>query len=112
MGTSEEITGRYIKDFGLDRDEIVVSTKVNFEMRPGQPNGGGSSRKNVMAEIDHSLKCLQLDYVDVYQIHRLDPFEALHDVVKSGKARFISARRQFSLGNWNACRILQSVAAG
>ena len=94
MGSSEEITGRYIKDFGLDRDEIVVATKVNFEMRPGRPNGGGLSRKNIMAEIDHSLKRLQLDYVDVYQIHRLDPntppeeiMEALHDVVKSGKAR-------------------------
>ncbi|MBQ3443246.1 MAG: hypothetical protein IJG33_08375 [Selenomonadaceae bacterium] len=49
MGTSEEITGRYIKDFGLDRDEIVVSTKVNFEMRPERSNGGGTSRKNVIA---------------------------------------------------------------
>ena len=103
MGSSEEITGRFIKDFGLDRDEIVVATKVNFEMRIGKPNGKGSSRKNIMAEIDHSLKRLQLDYVDVYQIHRLDAFtpmeeimEALHDVVKSVKARYIGASTIFA----------------
>ena len=113
MGTSEEITGRYIKDFGLNRDEIVVATKVNFEMRPGRPNGGGTSRKNVMAEIDHSLKRLQLDYVDVYQIHRLDhntpmeeTMEALHDVVKSGKARYIGASTIFA---WELER-LQNIA--
>ena len=98
LGSSEEITGKLIREFGLNRDEIVVATKVNFEMRPGRPNGGGSSRKNIMAEIDHSLKRLGLDYVDLYQIHRLDPntpmeeiMEALHDVVKSGKARYIGA---------------------
>lgn len=103
MGTSEEITGRYIHDFGLNRDEIVVATKVNFEMRPGRPNGGGLSRKNIMAEIDHSLERLGLDYVDVYQIHRLDPntpmeeiMEALHDVVKSGKVRYIGASTIFA----------------
>ncbi|MBQ7503051.1 aldo/keto reductase [bacterium] len=103
MGTSEEITGRLIKDFGLDRDEIVVATKVHFDMRPGRPNGGGSSRKNIMAEIDHSLKRLGLDYVDLYQIHRLDHntpweeiMEALHDVVKSGKARYIGASTMFA----------------
>ena len=98
LGTSEEITGRLIKEYGLDRDEIVVATKVHFPMRAGRPNGGGSSRKNIMAEIDHSLKRLGLDYVDLYQIHRLDHetpmeeiMEALHDVVKSGKARYIGA---------------------
>ncbi len=98
LGTSEEITGKLIKEFGLDRDEIVVATKVHFAMREGKPNGGGSSRKNIMSEIDHSLKRLGLDYVDVYQIHRLDHetpmeeiMEALHDVVKSGKARYIGA---------------------
>ena len=111
MGTSEKITGRYIKDFGLDRDEIVVATKVNFEMRPGRPNGGGLSRKNIMAEIDHSLERLGLDYVDVYQIHRLDPhtpmeeiMEALHDVVKSGKARYIGASTIFA---WQLERLQQ-----
>ena len=94
MGSSEEITGRYIKEFGLNRDEIVVATKVTFEMRTGRPNGGGLSRKNIMTEIDHSLERLGMDYVDVYQIHRLDSntpmeeiMEALHDVVKSGKER-------------------------
>ena len=103
MGTSEEITGRLIRDFGLDRDEIVVATKVHFDMRPGRPNGGGSSRKNIMAEIDHSLKRLGLDYVDLYQIHRLDHntpweeiMEALHDVVKAGKARYIGASTMFA----------------
>ena len=60
-----------IKEYGLDRDEIVVATKVHFAMREGRPNGAGSSRKNIMAEIDHSLKRLGLDYVDLYQIHRL-----------------------------------------
>ena len=103
MGTSEEITGRLIREFGLDRDEIVVATKVHFDMRPGRPNGGGSSRKNIMAEIDHSLKRLGMDYVDLYQIHRLDHgtpweevMEALHDVVKAGKARYIGASTMFA----------------
>lgn len=113
MGTSEEITGRLIKEFGLDRDEIVVATKVHFDMRPGKPNGGGSSRKNIMAEIDHSLKRLGLDYVDLYQIHRLDHnmaweeiMEALHDVVKSGKACYIGASTMFA---WEFER-LQNIA--
>lgn len=113
MGSSEENTGRYIREFGLDRDEIVVATKVNFDMRPGHPNGGGLSRKNIMAEIDHSLERLGLDYVDVYQIHRLDPntpmeeiMEALHDVVKSGKARYIGASTLFA---WQLER-LQNIA--
>ncbi|MBR1617808.1 aldo/keto reductase [bacterium] len=98
LGSSEEYTGRLIKEFGLNRDEIVVATKVHFAMREGRPNGAGSSRKNIMAEIDHSLKRLGLDYVDLYQIHRLDHetpmeeiMEALHDVVKAGKARYIGA---------------------
>lgn len=111
FGTSEEITGRLIRDFGLNRDEIVVATKVNFEMRPGRPNGGGLSRKNIMTEIDHSLRRLGLDYVDLYQIHRLDPFtpmeeimEALHDVVKSGKARYIGASTIFA---WQLERLQQ-----
>lgn len=113
LGTSEEITGRLIKDFGLNRDEIVVATKVHFDMRPGRPNGGGSSRKNIMAEIDHSLKRLGLDYVDLYQIHRLDHntpweeiMEALHDVVKAGKARYIGASTMFA---WEFER-LQNIA--
>lgn len=103
MGSSEQITGRLIKEFGLDRDEIVVATKVHFAMREGKPNGVGSSRKNILAEIDYSLKRLGLDYVDLYQIHRLDHqtpmeeiMEALHDVVKSGKARYIGASTMFA----------------
>jgi len=103
LGTSEEITGKLIKNFGLNRDEIVVATKVHFAMREGRPNGAGSSRKNIMAEIDHSLKRLGLDYVDLYQIHRLDHetpweeiMEALHDVVKAGKARYIGASTMFA----------------
>ena len=103
LGTSEQVTGRLIHDFGLNRDEIVVATKVHFAMRDGRPNGGGSSRKNILAEIDHSLQRLGLDYVDLYQIHRLDHdtpmeeiMEALHDVVKSGKARYIGACTMFA----------------
>lgn len=103
MGTSEEITGKLVREYGLDRDEIVVASKVNFPMRPGRPNGGGLSRKEIMAEIDHTLQRLQMDYVDVYQIHRLDHetpmeeiMEALHDVVKSGKARYLGASTIFA----------------
>lgn len=98
MGSSEEITGRLIREFGLNRDDIVVATKVYMDMRPGRPNGRGLSRKEIMNEIDKSLKRLGMDYVDLYQIHRPDPntpfeetMEALHDVVKSGKARYIGA---------------------
>ena len=111
MGTSEEITGQLIREYGLNRDEIVVATKVHFDMRPGRPNGGGSSRKNIMAEIDHSLQRLGMDYVDLYQIHRLDTntpmeeiMEALHDVVKSGKARYIGASTIFA---WQLERMQQ-----
>ncbi len=103
MGSSEEITGKLIREFGLDRDEIVVATKVHFPMREGRPNGGGSSRKNILAEIDHSLRRLGLDFVDLYQIHRLDHetpmeeiMEALHDVVKAGKARYIGSSVVFA----------------
>jgi 1-deoxyxylulose-5-phosphate synthase len=95
-GTSEEITGRALRDFA-NRDEIVLATKVHGRMRPG-PNGAGLSRKSIMAEIDHSLRRLGTDYVDLYQIHRWDAttpveetLEALHDVVQAGKARYIGA---------------------
>jgi aryl-alcohol dehydrogenase-like predicted oxidoreductase len=96
-GVSEEITGRALKDFAR-RDEVVLATKVHGQMRPNDPNGKGLSRKAIMAEIDHSLRRLQTDYVDLYQIHRWDPetpieetLEALHDVVKAGKARYVGA---------------------
>lgn len=95
-GSSEEIVGRALKDFAR-RDEIVIATKVHHAMGKG-PNGGGLSRKAIMAEIDHSLRRLGTDYVDLYQTHRWDyrtpieeTIEALHDVVKAGKARYIGA---------------------
>ena len=100
-GSSEEIVGRALKDFA-NRDEIVLATKVHGAMRPG-PNGGGLSRKAILAEIDASLTRLGTDYVDLYQIHRWDhtvPIEetlaALDDVVKSGKARYIGASSMFA----------------
>lgn len=103
MGSSEEITGRLIREFGLDRDDIVVATKVDMVMRPGRPNGGGLSRKEIMSEVDKSLKRLQMDYIDLYQIHRADPntpfeetMEALHDLVKSGKVRYIGASTMYA----------------
>ena len=100
-GTSEEIVGRALKDFAC-RDEIVLATKVNSRMRPG-PNGAGLSRKAIMAEDDASLKRLGTDYIDLYQIHRWDDttpieetMEALHDVVKAGKARYIGASTMYA----------------
>ena len=95
-GTSEEIVGRALAEYA-DRDWLVVATKVHGQMRQG-PNGWGLSRKAIMTEIDHSLRRLGMDYVDLYQIHRFDKrvpieetMEALHDVVKAGKARYIGA---------------------
>lgn len=95
-GSSEEIVGRALKEFAR-RDEIVIATKVNHAMHTG-PNALGLSRKAIMAEIDQSLRRLGVDYIDLYQIHRWDPhtpaeetMEALHDVVKAGKARYIGA---------------------
>jgi len=95
-GSSEEIVGRVLKEFG-QRDQIVLATKVFNRMHEG-PNGMGLSRKAILGEIDNSLKRLGTDYVDLYQIHRWDPhtpieetMEALHDVVKAGKARYIGA---------------------
>jgi aryl-alcohol dehydrogenase-like predicted oxidoreductase len=100
-GHSEEIVGRALKDF-TRRDEVVLATKVHGRMRPG-PNGAGLSRKAIFAEIDHSLRRLGTDYVDLYQIHRWDPttpieetLEALHDVVKAGKARYLGASSMFA----------------
>ena len=100
-GTSEEIVGRALKEFAR-RDEIVLATKVNGRMRSG-PNGAGLSRKAIMHEIDASLTRLGTDYVDLYQIHRFDhdvpieeTLEALHDVVKAGKARYIGASSMFA----------------
>ncbi|HEY0805630.1 MAG TPA: aldo/keto reductase [Pseudonocardiaceae bacterium] len=96
QGSSEEILGRALRDFA-DRDDVVIATKLRHPMRQG-PNGKGLSRKAIMTEIDHSLRRLGTDYVDLYQIHRNDPstpleetLEALHDVVKAGKVRYLGA---------------------
>jgi aryl-alcohol dehydrogenase-like predicted oxidoreductase len=96
VGASEEITGRALREFAR-REDVVIATKVWGAMRPG-PNGRGLSRKAILHEIDASLKRLATDYVDLYQIHRWDPdtpieetMEALHDVVRMGKARYIGA---------------------
>jgi len=100
-GTSEEIVGRALRDFA-SREEVVIATKVHGRMRPGA-NGQGLSRKAIFAEIDASLKRLGTDYVDLYQIHRWDSstpieetLEALHDVVKAGKARYIGASSMYA----------------
>ncbi|NLR99023.1 aldo/keto reductase [Rhizobium sp. P38BS-XIX] len=100
-GSSEEIVGRAIRDFAR-REDIVLATKVFNRMRPG-PNGGGLSRKAIFDEIDNSLRRLGTDYVDLYQIHRLDhttpieeTLEALHDIVKAGKARYIGASSMYA----------------
>ena len=109
-GSSEEITGRALKDFA-NRDDVVIATKLNGRMRPG-PNGAGLSRKAVLTEIDHSLRRLGTDYVDLYQIHRWDPntpieetLEALNDVVKAGKARYIGASSMYA---WQFAKALHT----
>ena len=112
-GTSEEIVGRAIKDFAR-RDEVVIATKVHGRMRPG-PNGAGLSRVAIFNEIDNSLRRLGVDHVDLYQIHRWDPktpieetLEALHDVVKAGKARYIGASSMYA---WQFAKALHVARA-
>jgi aryl-alcohol dehydrogenase-like predicted oxidoreductase len=107
-GTSEEILGRAMRDFAR-RDEVVIATKVFYPWRKG-PNGGGLSRKAIMTAIDASLKRLGMDYVDLYQTHRWDygtpieeTLEALHDVIKSGKVRYIGASSMYA---WQFCKAL------
>jgi len=101
IGRSEEILGRALRDFA-DRDEVVIATKLHGQMREG-PNGAGLSRKAILSEIDHSLQRLGTEYVDLYQIHRWDyqtpieeTMEALYDVVKAGKARYIGASAMYA----------------
>ncbi|MEV5737017.1 aldo/keto reductase [Streptomyces sp. NPDC052292] len=113
-GTSEEIVGRALRDFA-DRDEIVLATKVHGRTRPG-PNGAGLSRKAILSEIDHSLRRLGTDYVDLYQIHRYDhgtpaeeTMEALHDVVKAGKARYIGASSMYA---WEFAKLQHTAELG
>ena len=110
QGTSEELTGELLKELA-PRDEIVLATKVFGRMRPG-PNGQGLSRKAILSEIDNSLDRLGVDYVDLYQIHRFDPFtpyeetmDALDEVVKSGKARYIGAS---SMWAWQFAKYQQA----
>ena len=109
-GTSEEFLGRALKDFA-NRREVVVATKVHGRMHPG-PNGAGLSRRAIFDEIDASLRRLGMDHVDLYQIHRWDQrtpieetLEALHDVVKAGKARYIGA------SSMHAWQFAQALAA-
>jgi aryl-alcohol dehydrogenase-like predicted oxidoreductase len=101
-GQSEVLTGKLLRKLFEMREEYVVATKVHGQTMPGE-NGRGLSRKHIMASIDASLKRLELDYVDLYQIHRWDPrtpiaetMEALHDVVKAGKARYIGASSMYA----------------
>ena len=101
LGTSEEFLGRALKDYA-NRDEIVIATKVNQRMHEG-PNGTGNSRKAILSEIDKSLKRLGTDYVDLYIIHRWDygtpieeTMEALNEVVRAGKPRYIGASAMFT----------------
>jgi len=107
-GASEEVSGRALRDF-TKREEVVVATKVYGAMRK-DPNGKGLSRKAIMTEVDGSLRRLGVDYIDLYQIHRWDyqtpieeTLEALHDVVKAGKARYIGASSMFA---WQFCKAL------
>jgi 1-deoxyxylulose-5-phosphate synthase len=107
-GASEEVLGRALRDF-VKRDEVVIATKVYYPMR-SDVNGRGLSRKAIMTEIDQSLRRLGTDYVDLYQIHRWDAdtpieetLEALHDIVKAGKARYIGASSMYA---WQFCKAL------
>ena len=109
LGKSEEVLGRALKDFGPSRTDLVIATKVFFPMGDA-PNQKGLSRKHIMDAIDASLRRLGTDYVDLYQIHRFDPetpieetLEALTDVIKAGKARYIGASSMFA---WQFARML------
>jgi aryl-alcohol dehydrogenase-like predicted oxidoreductase len=109
-GSSEEILGRALRDFA-DRDEVVIATKLRHPMRPG-PNGKGLSRKAIMTEVDHSLRRLATDYIDLYQVHRNDhatpleeTLEALSDLVKAGKVRYLGAS---SMPTWEFAKALHA----
>jgi 1-deoxyxylulose-5-phosphate synthase len=111
LGVSEEITGRALKEYGPSRDKLVIATKV-FNAMGDDPNQQGLSRKHIMHAIDDSLRRLQTDYVDLYQIHRFDPhtpieetLEALDQVVRSGKALYIGASSMYA---WQFLKMLQT----
>ncbi|MDX5329797.1 MAG: aldo/keto reductase, partial [Caulobacteraceae bacterium] len=108
LGESEHVTGRWLKEFAR-REDVVIATKVNLPMGKG-PNDKGLSRKHIMDQIDASLQRLGTDYVDLYQIHRFDyetpieeTLEALNDVVKAGKARYIGASSMYA---WQFAKML------
>ena len=114
LGTSEEVLGRALKDFGPGREKVVIATKVFYPMS-ADPNERGLSRKHIMAAIDGSLRRLGTDHVDLYQIHRFDPetpieetLEALHDVVRAGKARYLGAS---SMPAWQFAKLLYTADA-
>jgi aryl-alcohol dehydrogenase-like predicted oxidoreductase len=114
LGASEEVLGRALKDFGRARDKVVIATKVFYPM-DDDPNARGLSRKHIMAAIDGSLRRLGTDYIDLYQIHRFDPetpieetLEALHDVVRAGKARYLGAS---SMPAWQFAKLLYTADA-
>src|SRR3981189_1526735 len=109
LGASEEVLGRALKDFGPRRDKLVIATKVYYPVGD-DPNQGGLSRKHIMHAIDDSLYRLGTDYVDLYQIHRFDPhtpidetLEALHEVVRMGKALYIGASSMYA---WQFTKML------
>jgi 1-deoxyxylulose-5-phosphate synthase len=113
LGVSEEVLGRAVRDFAR-RDDLVIATKVFYPMTD-RPNARGLSRKHILTAIDESLRRLGMDHVDLYQIHRFDPdtpieetLEALHDVVKAGKARYIGASSMFA---WQFARMLYTQRA-
>jgi aryl-alcohol dehydrogenase-like predicted oxidoreductase len=113
-GASEEVVGRALRDFAK-RDEVVVATKVFFPTGPA-PNDEGLGRKHILQAIDASLRRLGTDYVDLYQIHRFDPktpveetMEALHDVVRAGKARYIGASSMYA---WQFAKMLRAAERG
>jgi aryl-alcohol dehydrogenase (NADP+) len=113
-GTSEEFLGRALRDLKVNRDEVVIATKVFMPMRQG-PNSIGLSRKAILAEVDHSLQRLGTDFIDLYQIHRLDrgtPIEeilqALDDVVRAGKVRYLGASSMFA---WEFSKMLHTADA-
>src|SRR5512133_2920805 len=111
LGVSEEILGRALRDLGAKREHVVVATKV-FNPMGDDPNERGLSRKHIMHSIDASLRRLGTDYVDLYQIHRFDyetpieeTMEALHDVVKAGKALYIGASSMYA---WQFAKMLHT----
>src|SRR3954463_13483799 len=111
LGASEEVLGRALKDFGAGREKVVIATKVFYPMGDG-PDERGLSRKHIMAAIDASLRRLGVDHVDLYQIHRFDSetkieetLEALHDVVRAGKARYLGASSMYA---WQFAKMLST----